>query len=289
MSEIIQTIKELAHKISEDYLLFNKDMNESIVELYQAGLIENEEILKRVCEHANQNVYLGLFNDPNTNKANITFTIADFKTIIPVIREGDQAMNELNTPPMDFRKNLSSTVKPDDENENENEDSEDENEGTEKKSDLQKQSELHTVIQYRDTLSNLLNKVSMMKCAEEKVAEESFTAMNKDARILVARGESIGDLSKIATRSVQEKGGCFEKVAQAYDMINKDLLDNNFNVNTEFTKLSSMKINHDSEILKPVNNFSMAILKIAGFEEMQSNLSKTLEAFDTVIKKEIKK
>jgi len=283
MSEIIQNIKEIAHKVSEDYLLFGKDMNEALISAYEGGEIENEEVLKRICEHANQNVYLGLFNDPATNKANIAFKIADYNSIIPIIRESENAMNALNTPPEDFRKKLSTTVEAEPEEEGA-EESEPEN-----KFGLQKQSELQTVIEYRNAIKNLLDKVDMMKCAEEKVAEEAFNKMNKDARILVAKGDSLGDISKIAVRCVKEKGGDFEKIAQAYDLIHKDLTDNGFYVNTEFTKISSMKIRYDSEILKPVNDFSMAIMKIAGFQEMRMNLANTVAVFDKEIKKELKK
>jgi hypothetical protein len=284
MSDLIQHIKDLAHKVSEDYLLFGNDMNKELTNLYLSGEIENDEILKRICEHANQNVYLGLFNDPTINKANITFTIADFNTIIPIIRESEKAMNTLNTPPKDFRADLTSTVKSNTEMENYDED----NVGTEVPN-LKKLAHLETAIYYRNAVKDFLDKVSIMKCAEEKVAEESFDKMLHDARILVAKGDSIGDLSKIAARSIKDKGGDFMKVAQAYDMIHKNLIEDNYNVKTEFTKLSSMHINHKSEILKPVHQFSDSTMKIAGFEEMKVNLSKTLDAFNSKINNELKK
>ena len=41
MSEIIKQIKELAHKVSEDYLLFGKSMNDALVLSVQSGDIEN--------------------------------------------------------------------------------------------------------------------------------------------------------------------------------------------------------------------------------------------------------
>jgi hypothetical protein len=283
MSDIVQHIKDIAHKVSEDYLLLGSDMNKELTGLYLSGEIENDEILKRICEHANQNVYLGLFNDPTINKANITFTIADFNTIIPIIRESETAMNALNTPPKDFRLDLSTNTK-----NNELENADEDNEATEVPN-LKKFAHLETAVYYRNSIKEFLGKVDMMKCAEEKIAEESFDKMLHDARILVAKGDSIGDISKIAARSIKEKGGDFMKIAQAYDMIYKNLTEDNYNVNTEFTKISSMNINHKSEILKPVHAFSDSIMKIAGFEEMKTNLSKTLDIFNTQINKELKK
>ena len=283
MAELIQHIKDLSHKVSEDYLLFGKDMNDNLVELYENGEIENEEVLKRICEHSNQNVYLGLFNNPSVNKGNITFKIADFNTIIPIIRESETAMNILNTPPEDFRAKLSTAETKNNELENADED----NEATEVPN-LKKFAGLETAIYYRNVLKEFSDKIAMMKCAEEKMAEEAFDKMAHDSRVLVARGDSLGDLSKIAARSIIEKGGDFTKVAQAYDIIKKDLEDNNYNVHTEFTKISSMHINHKSKLLQPVHTFSDSIMKIAGFNEMNKNLLSTIEVFDKEIKKEIK-
>jgi hypothetical protein len=280
MPELIQHIKDLSHKVSEDYLLFGKDMNDCLVELYQNGEIENEEVLKRICEHSNQNVYLGLFNDLSVNKANITFKIADFNTIIPIIRESEIAMNSLNTPPEDFRAKLSSAVTKNNELENADED----NAATEVPN-MKKFAGLETIVYYRNAIKDFSDKIEMMKCAEEKVAEQSFEKMFHDARIIVAKGDSLGDLSKIAARSIKEKGGDFMKVAQAYDMICNTLEENNYNVNTEFTKISSLNINHKSEILQPVHLFSDAIMKIAAFNEMKTNLLSTLNVFDKEIKK----
>jgi len=281
MPDLIQHIKDIAHKVSEDYLLFGKDMNKGLVELYQNGEIENDEVLKRICEHANQNVYLGLFNDPSINKSNITFQIADFNTIIPIIRESENAMNQLNTPPADFRKNLSSMVNTEADNHDED------NDATEVPN-MKKFANLHTAIYYRNAVKDFFDKVAMMKCEEEKIAEEAFNKMAHDARILVAKGDSFGDLSKIAARSVQEKGGDFMKVAEAYDMIYRDLVDSNYSVNTEFTKISSLHINQKSDILKPVHTLSDSIMKIAALSEMKENLSNALNIFNGFLKKELK-
>jgi hypothetical protein len=283
MADLIQHIKDLSHKVSEDYLLFGKDMNDNLVELYENAEIENDEVLKRICEHSNQNVYLGMFNDPSTNKKNIIFKIADFNTIIPIIRESETAMNILNTPPEDYRAKLSTAETKNNELENADED----NEATEVPN-LKKFAGLETALYYRKVLKEFLDKVAVMKCSEEKISEESFDKMAHDARVLVAKGDSLGDISKIAARSIVEKGGDFTKVAQAYDMIKKDLEDNNYNVNTEFTKISSMHINHKSKLLQPVHSFSDSIMKIAAFNEMSTNLISTLNIFDKVIKEAVK-
>lgn len=269
MSDIIQKIKDLAHKVSEDYLLFNKDMNESLSDLFQDGSIENLEILKRICEQANQNVYLALFHDPDVDNSNIVFDIAEFDKVSLNKKKSEEAMKDYNTPPKDYRSQLELIV---------------ESVPTEK-SEGEKLGELSEVIEYKNSLSNLLNRVGIMKSAEAKVAEESLNKMAHDAKILVSNGDSLGDIAKLAARHVKENiGGDAIKIARCYDIIHKDLVKSNFNVKTGFTKISSNTINKNSFILKPVEEFSMSTAKIAGFSEMEENLKKVLNAFNNTIK-----
>ena len=254
--------------------------------------IENEEVLKRICEHVNQNVYLSLFNDQSINKANITFEVADIKTILPVIRESEKAMNDFATTPPDYRNALNNTVRtkpevntpsPATSFDNEGEMSSDY--GGNMETTVEKAASFYAATQYCNSTKNLLNKIASLRCAEEQAAEKAFDKMAHDARILVAKGDSIGDISKIASRFAKEIGADFVKTARAYDMIHKDLLANNYNVKEEFTKISSLKINHDANLLVPVREFALSMEKIAGFSEMEQNISKVVSAFERIIKK----
>jgi len=269
MSEIIDTIKDLAHRVSEDYLILGKDMNSSLISLVQDGSIENLEILKRVCEHANQNVYLALFHDPEVDNSNIVFDIAEFNNISSNAKKSEEAMKDYNTPPDDYRSTLEIAVMPVDKGE---------------KSENEKLGELNEVVEFRQTVRNLLNRVGIMKSAEVKSAEESLNKMASDAKTLVANGESLGDISKLAARHVKENiGGDALKIAKCYDIIHKDLVDSNFMVKTGFTKISSQTINKNSVILKPVEKFSMSMIKISGFTEMEENIKKYLVVFDSTV------
>lgn len=271
MSDVIDTIKNLAHKVSEDYLILGKDMNESLISLVQDGSIENLEILKRICEHANQNVYLSLFHDPEVDNSNITFEVAEFNDISSNAKKSEEAMKDYNTPPDDYRSTFEIAVIPEDKGE---------------KSESEKLGELNEVVEYRQTLSNLLNRVEIMKTAESNLAEDALNRMANDAKTMVANGESLGDICKIAARHVKENiGGNAMKIAECYDIIHKDLMNSNFIVKTGFTKISSQRINKKSSILKPVEEFSMCMTKISGLSEMEDGLKKRLCAFDKVIKR----
>jgi hypothetical protein len=247
-------------------------MNESLIEMYQDGEIENSEILKRICEQANQNVYLALFHKVGANKSNITFDLADYSKILTVAKESEEAMNDYKTPPEDFRSALEIAIMP-----------------NTPKSEGEKLGELNEVVEYRQVFRNFLNRIDIMKTAEAQIAEKAFDKMARDTKILVSNGESIGDISKIATRYAKEKLGVdFIKVAKCYDIIHKGLKDN-FNIKTGFTKLSSKRINFESEIIKPVHDFTMSIAKIAGLNEMKESVEKVLATFDKTVNTEIKK
>ena len=270
MSELIQKIKDSAHRVSEDYLLMNKNMNESLEELIKEGSVENEEILKRICEHSNQNVYLSLYNDPDVDSSNITFEVADFSKVAHILKESEQAMNDYNTPPEDFRKGLDVIIMDISNNST---------------SGNEKLAELNEVVQYRDTINAFISKIEMMKTAEVNNAEQAFNEMANDAKVMVANGSSLGDISKIASRFIKENiGGDFMKIAQCYNIINEELVKSNFSVSTTFTKLSSQRVNPASRMLIPVKEFSDSITKIAGLEEMEINARERLAVFNKTIK-----
>jgi len=269
MSEIVDKIKNLAHEISEDYLLTNEDMNEALVDLYEDGEIDNEEILKRICEHVNQNVYLGLFNQPDVDKSNIVFNKADYEIISGKIKESEEAMKDYNTPPENFRSNLDNAV------------SDDVIKTASSNSHLK---ELGVIVEQRQVLRNFRNQLGIMKTASASDAEAAILDIANDTKIMISNGDSIGDISKIATRHVKENmGGDAVKIARCYDYIHKELVDSNFNVKTGFTKISSQRINTKSHILKPVETFATSIAKIAGLDEMIGNLSSVISAFDKTI------
>ena len=274
MDNIIQSIKDLAQKASEDYLLFGNDLNDTILVFYQNNEIGNDEILKRICEQANQNVYLGLFNDEECNKSNIQFPIANSVQIKEQIQKSEQAMKDYQTPPDNFKLSLDKVSH---------------FTGSEiKESEHVKLAELNELVEQRTTFRNFHNSMENLKNVEVYAAENSFNKMAYDAKLMIANGESIGDIAKIAMRYVKEQGSDMKKIAAVYDIIHKDLIDSGFHVKTGFTKTSSMKINNSSKVLEPVLDFTLSIEKIAAIDDICKNVSKTLNLFDQVIDKRIK-
>jgi hypothetical protein len=66
------------------------------------------------------------------------------------------------------------------------------------------------------------------------------------------------------------------------------LIKNGFHVKTDFTKISSLRINNDSEMLKPVRQFVLALEKIAAASEICEGIQKRIDLFNGLIKGAIK-
>ena len=272
--DLIKTIKELAHRTSEDYILLGKPMNGTLLAVWQEGDVENEEILKRICEQANQNVYLALFHDDIIDNSNIQFDLADFDSVREHIQTSEKAMKDYQTPPDDFRSLLELLVTP----------ASDEGAA----SDGVKVAELHAMVEYRDAFRKFDSGLETLKTAEAQAAEGAFNQMAHDAKLMVTRGESLGDIAKIAARSVGEMNIDMTKVARAYDLIHRELVHSGFRVKTGFTKVSALRINSNADMLKPAQTFALSIEKVATLEEMRSKIAGILKAFDKVIKSENK-
>lgn len=270
---IIHRIKKIAHEASEGFILFGNDMTEAIQQKYNDGVIDNKEMLKRICEQANQNVYLAKFNS-GEDRGNIIFPIANCDSIQENIDESEQSMELYETPPEDFRSALELVV-----------DSA-RQEQVEKTAGLQKLSgeSVNEANEFRNRFAQFSNAIGMMKTAAEQEFESGFNVMHHNAKRIVANGDSLGDMAKIACRSVQEDGLNPNGVMKAYGIIEKDLGNSGFNVRNDFTKISSLKINHRSLTLRPVKEMAMAIEKIAVLDEMKTKVDAVVDAFDRVIK-----
>jgi len=266
--DIIQRIKNAAHEVAEGYLLFGSSMNDAISKKANDGEIDNAEMLKRICEHANQNVYLSKFQDADSRR-NITFDIAEFNVIKKNIDESEKSMELYAKPPEDFRSSLQMVVDA----------IVDENNAEEKTSQMTKEAR-YTLNEYKQIFVKLAGAMEAVRVRSVNDAESGFNLISHDAKRMVANGESIGDLAKIASRCVKEDGLNPMPVMKAYGIIEKELVDGGFQVNTEFTKISSLKINHASITLRPVKAMSLAIEKIAACGEIISRINEIVETFD---------
>jgi hypothetical protein len=272
---MIDNLKQLAGQASESYLLRNKSMNDTIYEMANREKL-NDEMVKRVCEYANANTYLTIFNTDREKRGNITFELADSSKIISKLKELHMAEDDYLKTPERFS--------PVDEEEEDEELTPTEEEKAEPTID-QKIQDLNRRLQINDRLSRLLSSIKTMAGQEIGSAENSIFKISSYCRDLTWNGESFADMAKLGMRFSQDKGYDIQKTAKLYDEIYSDLKNRGFKVNNELTKISSMDLNKTAEVFKPLEEYHESIRKIAGFVDMQKNIENVLDFCRSSVKK----
>jgi hypothetical protein len=272
MPELSELIKEVAHNVSEGYLIHQSNMNDTIL-LHAIHNKLNEEIVKRICELSNQNVYLSLFNNSNINKANIQFEMADSNQILNKLKKSEQEMKEYKIIPKGFKTQLGADKA--------------KQEALKDNVDFQtkKLASLDELQYGREKYAHLLNSMETLKVASEADTHDAFRRMFNDSKYLVAQGDSLADMAKVAMRNVKKNDFDMIKVAKAYDLISTELKNNGYTVNEELTKLSALAINEKSKLLQPSMDYSLGISKIAAFTEVCNNLKSVISSYDKEIEK----
>jgi hypothetical protein len=234
----------------------------------------NEEIIKRICELSNSNVYLSLFNDSSVNKANIQFEMADFNKILNKLQKSENDMKEYKIVPKGFKTQLGAEHG--------------KQEALENNVDFQtKKLASFDGLQYeRAKYAHLLNSLETLKVASEYDAKNAFDQIFSDSKSLVAQGDSIADMAKIAMRHLKDQKLDMMKIATVYDMISSELKNGGYAVNEELTKMSSLAINEKSTLLEPIMEYSLGISKIASFAEMCTKVESIVKAYDAEIEKQ---
>lgn len=271
MADMLDTIRRIAHKAAEDYLVKGASMEATI--LAELDDEANSEIIKRISELANQNVYLSKYNNPNVNRGTISFDMANSDNIISELQQSESSMDDYLISPNDFRDDLDiavavpSTVF--------------EPEMPDVMSGTEKVAALREISDSRESFEKLLAQVNTMKFAEYRSMEAAFNEMEKSAKAMVFNGDSIGDIAKIAMLSVDADKNVRMKIAAIYDEIATNLRKSGFLVRDDITKLSSLSINRNSPIVRPAQEFALSLQKYAAFNEMAENLKTMITLYGT--------
>ena len=260
---IEKNIRELAYNTAKEHLTSGQDMNEYIYNLYVAGdKIENNEILKRVCELANNNVYIALFKNPKTDRSNITFTLADAKGIIE--KMNNKTVSPSKTVDFDYIsapvKKLNVKVAS----------FEIEKTASEFDASLKKIATVHKLERGMSCLVNMVSGLECVKTASENRMYDIIGRLSEIGAGITSNRESLGDMTKIAMKSVKDNYGKegVEKIAKVCDYVMREVKARGFNISTDITKLSSSNIDVDGELYKLSNEFNLETEKIAACKKI---------------------
>lgn len=257
----INDIKTIASKISGDYLKDGSNMNDAVLAISVEKKI-NKEMIKALCAIINQNTYLSIFHADKEKRGNILFDLAKAEEVIKKIKELDMTNEDYLTAPIDFR--LTDQYE----------------EPIEQQDDEEPISNEDKIVQFGkkldliNRLSHLSSAINTMEFQENQNAERNILKVSSYCKGLVANGESFGDMAKLALRYTKDNGLNMEKTAKLYSTIGQYLSNKGFKVPMELTKISSLEINKDFEAFKPLEEYHLNLLKVAGFKEMKDNIEK---------------
>lgn len=259
---MLDDIKKMAGSISEAYLSKKQPMTDAIVIIAKTNKL-NEELIKRLCEISNQNTYLSLFHSNTPGRGNIEFDMADAEKVIEKIKELDMGNEDYLKTPRDYRLG---------------EEEDDEDEDTivaapeEEKSVSDRMKELNRRTRMDDRLTVLLSAIRSMKAQEELDAEKNVLKLSSYCKSTITNEQSFADMAKLALRYSKDRGFDIEKTAGVFSYIQEEIESKGLKLNKELTKISSMPINHGSEIFHPVEGYNMNLIKLAGLSEMENNV-----------------
>jgi hypothetical protein len=274
--QMIEVIKKSSELVAREYLSNGTSMNDQVIQISEEmGL--NEEIIRRICEQANQAVYLALFNNPETNRKDIKFCMAEPEEIIKILTERESSMQDYDIAPTDYKSGLDVA--------------------SDKAPSVNMEEIINASIPqikvaalaigrrdigvYQGFLSNLEGLRSEEMRNIEKLAER----VRRDTTIMVSNNESIADIAKLACRYVKSKGLSFDKIASVYNEIHDELIASGYKVNDEFTKISSAPLRMDSPVFFPSFEIALGFEKIAALTEMIARASETLSAYKEITEK----
>lgn len=267
---MIELINETSKKASEDYLASGECMNEYILSVALEHKL-NEEIIKRICERANQAVYLSLFNNPSVNRKNIEFDTANSDRIAKEVNESESSMQDYDLIPVDYRKgsipeesvpmeDLGGVI-----------------------NDCIPQIKVASIaVGRRDhgVYAGVLSQLERVMQSEKNNVEKLAAMIRRDTVSMISNNESIADIAKLACRYVRSKGIGHEKLAQVYNEIHDDMLTSGYSVNSEFTKISSAPLDMQSPVFAPSFELAFGLEKIAALGEMIGRVKDTARAYE---------
>lgn len=265
----IDVINKIAYDAAQAFLMNKSDLTDFIKTAAVSNDLNPEEI-KRVCEKANQNTYLGLFHDANTDRANIFFKLADFDEISSNISREDIAMNDYDVTPQDYRLAGEKIAA--------------EFEASAEDIARERHEVMQKVAAYRDRLVLMRRSVETIKVAGIRDAESAVGQIHDLCRSMVVNGESMGDITKIACRNVMGAGFGYEKTASAFAEVADAIASEGLVVKTEFTKVSSTPaINAKHPVNTAAMAFASEVEKTAAAEEFIANVDRHIAKLDSIL------
>lgn len=262
---LLRIIHNGANKVTEEYLKKGVDPNTTIVSLISTGDIENEEILARICEKANQNIYLSIFKNTK-DRSKIIFPTANKEDFAEFFK-GEESV--YNNTPKDYKEGFDTKL------------------ASKAPSEFDKINQVNEIVSFRNKLAHFAKKIEGM-CNDELVAQERYAKdFEKVANDIVMTGQSILDYSKLAGVVIESKTDLspkpfHEKVAS----IVEDYQNRGITLKDNFTKLANSVPDPDSSLYKSPVKYVESMAKTAALADIGMAVLERVELLDLVLENE---
>ena len=130
----------------------------------------------------------------------------------------------------------------------------------------------HVVNNFNNRLDNLANTIETVKTASIKIAEESYIEMKHNAKTMGYNGDSIDDMSKLASDFAEGLNLDTVKVASAFSLIERELKEAGNTVVNGITKVASQDVDYKSEFFTPIEKLATHIDVIAAADELMEGI-----------------
>jgi len=263
---IIQIINNLAAKIANEYIDNGISPEITITSLIADSKIDNEEILSRICEKANQNIYISIFNSTES-RGDIKFPLSKKEDFIHYFKKVDPVYS---TTPKDY-KEYCFTIKT----------------ASPKKTIYDKLDAINDVINMRNKLAHFVKKVESMCYDENNIQQKCVQEFEKIANELIQSNQSIVDYAKLSDKVIENTTDLNpflfnEKIASIADSISK----RSISVNTKLTKLAFLTPNPNNEIYKTPVKYINSLAKVAALSEIGLAVLNRINILDLVLNNE---
>lgn len=255
-------IAKYAYAAADKFIRHKVAMNDTIYDQASKNSL-NSEVIKRVCEEANKNVYLALFKSEGTDKTKIEFPRAEDNVVMSKIQSADSDVADYILPP-----GVKTPVdSPASDNVIEH------NKG---------------IVGSRDALASTLNKVQLMLNSVKTMLQQEKVASEKSYQILygsmkkLAHNETFGDICKLAMRYSNyadlDTKASTEILKYAESHLSKEL-----KLDYTTTKIADGTIDPNFQLFKEFENCVHGIEKVAGLTEFVNNFSRGASTVESVV------
>jgi hypothetical protein len=256
-------IAKYAYDAADKFIRHKIAMNDTIHEQATKNSL-NSEVVKRVCEEANKNVYLAMFKSDGVDKTKIEFPRAEDSTILSKIQADNSDVADYILPP---GKPVTPVLSP----------ASDEMPARE----LSSAGTRDALYETMNKIKNMLSSVQTMMSQEKKASEQNYQKLYGSLKKL-AHHESYGDICKLAMRfsayAELDSKASSEILKYAGDHLGKEVA-----LRFDITKTADGTLDPAFPLFQEFEACVHSIEKVAGWTELEANLSRGASTVESIV------